>query len=80
VTTTRRAVPATLVQAHEVLRGQRPKLDAPRSAWAAFHRRSAKVYSEVAKVDTAHQYEALQYARIEMERAGEIEDGPTRTK
>lgn len=66
--------PATLAEAHDVLWRRRPKQDAHPLEWVAFHRHSAQVYSETAKVDVRHQHEATQYAGIEIRRAREIED------
>jgi hypothetical protein len=43
-----------------------------------FHRRSAEIYAEVAKVDRAHRHEAGYWAGAEIRRAREIEDGVTR--
>lgn len=68
-----RTAPASLTEAHEVLRRQRPSRDAAPSEWVAFHRRSADVYAATAKVDLRHQHEATQYAGIEIRRAREIE-------
>lgn len=67
------AVPSSLVEAHEVLWRQRPSRDAAAAEWVAFHRRSASVYAETAKVDVRHRHEASQYAAIEIRRAREIE-------
>ena len=66
--------PATLAEAHDVLGRRRPKRDADPSEWVAFHRHSAEVYSETAKVDLRHQHEATQWAGAEIRRAREIED------
>ena len=66
--------PATLMQAHEVLRTQRPKLADEPAAWITFHRHSAEVYAAVAQVDTDHRYEAQVLAGQEIRRAREIED------
>src|SRR5262245_50433988 len=65
--------PATLAEAHEVLWRQRPARDADPSAWVAFHRHSATVYAQTAKVDQRHRHEATQYAGIEIRRARDIE-------
>lgn len=67
-------VPSTLAEAHEVLYQWRPRLDAGPRKWAEFHRLSADVYANVAKVDTRHRYEASQWVRAEIRRAREIED------
>jgi hypothetical protein len=67
------AVPASLFEAHEVLWRQRPSRDADPVEWVAFHRRSAAVYAEIAKVDVRHRHEATQYAACEIRRAREIE-------
>jgi hypothetical protein len=65
--------PKTLSEAHEVLWRQRPAWDADPLEWVAFHRHSATVYSQTAKVDLRHQHEASQCAGIEIRRAREIE-------
>jgi hypothetical protein len=67
-------MPATLVEAHEVVRRQRPKLaDEPR-AWVAFHRRSAEIYSAVAEVDGRRRHEARYYAGREIRQARAVEN------
>jgi hypothetical protein len=66
-------VPASLFDAQEVLWRQRPGRDADPSDWVAFHRHSADVYAQTAKVDVRHQHEATQYAGIEIRRARDIE-------
>lgn len=66
--------PSTLAEAHEVVWRRRPRRDADPLEWVAFHRHSAKVYSETAKVDLRHHHEATQYAGLELRRAREIED------
>jgi hypothetical protein len=70
--------PATLTEAHEVLVRLRPRHDAEPLVWVEFHRRSAAVYAEVAKVDQAHRQEAGYWAATEIRRAREIEDGVAR--
>ena len=67
--------PATLTEAKELLRHERPRLDAEPLVWVAFHRRSAEVYGQVAQVDLAHRYEAHAHAGQEIRQAREIEDG-----
>jgi hypothetical protein len=42
--------------------------------WARFHRHSAEVYANTAKVDERHQHEATHWAGAELRRAREIED------
>lgn len=69
-----RALPSTLAEAHDMVWRQRPARDAAPSEWVAFHRRSATVYAQTAKVDLRHQHEATQCAGIEIRRAREIED------
>lgn len=66
--------PATLAEAHDVLWRRRPKRDANPLEWVAFHRHSAEVYAQTAKVDLRHQHEATQWAGAEIRRAREIED------
>ena len=66
--------PATLMEAHELVRQHRPKLDAEPLVWVAFHRRSAEIYGQIAKVDPSHRYEAQAYAGQEIRKAREIED------
>jgi hypothetical protein len=66
--------PATLAEAHEVLWRQRPARDADPSVWVDFHRHSAKVYAQTAKVDLRHQHEAAQCAGLEIRKARTIED------
>jgi hypothetical protein len=39
-------VPATLDEAHDVLRRQQPAKDADPLTWMAFHRHSAQVYEQ----------------------------------
>ena len=68
-----RSAPRSLTEAREVAGRGRPARDAGPVAWAAFHRRNATVYAEVAKVDTRHHHEASQYAAVELRRAREIE-------
>jgi hypothetical protein len=68
-----RTVPATLTEAHEVLRRQQPARDADPRDWAAFHRHSSAVYTQTAKVDLRHRYEATQCAGLEMRKARDIE-------
>jgi hypothetical protein len=68
-----RVVPATLYDAREALQRQRPARDADPLVWVAFHRHSADVYAQTAKVDVRHQHEATQFAGIEIRRAREIE-------
>lgn len=67
------AVPSSLSEAHEVLWRQRPSRDAAPAEWVSFHRRSADVYVQTAKVDVRHRHEATQCAAIEIRRAREIE-------
>jgi hypothetical protein len=65
--------PSTLSEAHDVVWRMRPSRDADPLEWAAFHRRSAEVYSRTAKVDLRHHHEATQCAGIEIRRARDIE-------
>jgi hypothetical protein len=74
VTKRKKRMPATLAEAKELLSRQQPKSYAEPLVWVAFHRRSAEVYGQVAKVDLAHQYEAQAYAGQEIRKAREIED------
>jgi hypothetical protein len=67
-------VPATLDDAHDVLRRQQPAKDADPLEWVAFHRHSAQVYEQTSKVDLRHKYEALQCAGLEIRKARDIED------
>jgi hypothetical protein len=66
--------PSTLAEAHDLLWRRRPKRDADPSEWVAFHRQSAEVYSETAKVDLQYRREATRWAGVEIRRAREIED------
>ena len=66
--------PATLAEAHDVLWRQRPARGADLREWVAFHRHSAAVYAETAKVDLRHQHEATQCAGIEIRKARTIEE------
>jgi hypothetical protein len=66
--------PVTLSEAHEVLIRGRPRLDAAPRAWVVFHRHSAEVYANVAKVDIGHCHEATHCAGVELRQAREIED------
>jgi len=65
--------PATLAEAHEVLWRQRPAQDAEPLVWVEFHRHSAEVYAQTAKVDLRHRYEATQCAGLEIRKARDIE-------
>jgi hypothetical protein len=65
--------PRTLAEAHEALRRVRPAQDADPSEWVAFHRHSARVYGQVAKVDGRHQHEATRCAGLEIRQARDIE-------
>lgn len=67
-------VPATLDDAHDVLRRQQPAKGADPQKWVAFHRHSAQVYEQTSKVDLRHKYEALQCAGLEIRKARDIED------
>jgi hypothetical protein len=67
-------MPATLAEAKELLQRQRPKSWAEPLVWVAFHRRSAEIYGQVARVDRAHRFEAQAYAGQEIRQAREIED------
>jgi hypothetical protein len=51
-------LPATLVEAHDLLQRERPRLADKPQAWIAYHRRSAEVYAHVAKTDLRHKHEA----------------------
>jgi hypothetical protein len=70
---TQRTVPSSLIEAHEVLRRQRPARDADPLKWVALHRHSAEIYAATAKLDLRHRHEATQFAGIEIRRAREIE-------
>jgi hypothetical protein len=72
--TARADTPASLAEAHEVLCRLRPRTDADPRVWARFHRHSAEVYANTAKVDERHQHEATHWAGAELRRAREIED------
>jgi uncharacterized protein YecT (DUF1311 family) len=69
----RQVAPTTLAETHEVLRLRRPKVDADPRVWIDFHRHSAELYAQAAKVDTLHRHEASQWAVTETRRAREIE-------
>lgn len=62
--------PATLQQAHDLLRRVRPR-DACVSAerWQAYHDEAARLYAAVAKIDTDHHFEALTFASAAKEDA-----------
>ena len=66
--------PATLDEAREVLWRQRPARGADPRELVAFHRHSAQVYAQVARVDLRHRYEATQCAGLEMRQARKIEE------
>lgn len=68
------AVAASLAEAHEILRSQRPDQGADLRDWVAFHRLSAKVYVETAKIDRRHRHEAVHCAGLEIRKARGIED------
>lgn len=74
MTRDQRVVPSTLEEAHDVLWRQRPDRGADVSEWIAFHRHSAMVYVQTAKVDVRHQHEATQCAGLAIRRARLIED------
>lgn len=62
--------PATLQQAHDLLRRTRPRgarVSADR--WRAYHEQAARVYAAVAQVDTDHHFEALTFASAAKEDA-----------
>ena len=61
--------PATLAEAHEVLWHQRPARNADVSEWIAFHRHSATVYAQTAKIDLRHRHEATECAGLAIRRA-----------
>ncbi|MFC4856767.1 AMED_5909 family protein [Actinophytocola glycyrrhizae] len=65
--------PRTLAEVHEMLIHARPARDAEPSEWITFHRSSADVYAQTAKVDVRHRHETTQYAGMEIRRAREIE-------
>lgn len=65
--------PATLTEAHDVLWHQRPARDADPLVWVDFHRRSARVYGQVAGIDVRHRHEAIQCAGMEIRKARDIE-------
>jgi hypothetical protein len=69
-----RVVPSTLAEAHDVLWRERPAQGADLREWVVFHRHSAEVYTETAKVDQRHYHEAVQCAGIEIRKARAIED------
>jgi hypothetical protein len=66
-------MPSTLDEAHEMCWRQRPSQDAGPLEWVAFHRRSAEMYAQAAKVDLRHKHEASQYAGMAIRRARDIE-------
>ena len=66
--------PQTLAEAHEILQRARPRVGADPLAWVRFHRFSADVYANTAKVDLRHKHEATHWAGAEIRRAREIED------
>ena len=74
-------IPATLEEAHELLRKAQPGRDATQGAWLAYHWHAVEVYAEVAEVDRAHHYEALFFATFAQRKTilfrGSDEDVPT---
>jgi hypothetical protein len=68
------AAPTRLMQAHEVLSGERPNEAAKSEAWLAYYRRSAQVYATVAEIDRGHHHEALYWSSREEHKAREIEE------
>lgn len=70
--TTAPGPPRTLMQAHEALVRIRPKKDAPRAAWLAYHQQSAALYTELAEIDRGHHHECLYWAEREQEKAQKI--------
>ncbi len=64
--------PATLQQAHDLLRRERPDIGAPASAWVAFHQKAASLYAKVAETDSDHHFEALAFASIAREDAEKV--------
>jgi hypothetical protein len=74
VRTEKRTDPTTLIQAHELLSGERPYADAGPEMWLAYYRRSAAVYAEVAEIDRWHHHEALYWSSREERKVREIEE------
>lgn len=64
--------PATLQQAHDLLRRERPNVGASTSAWVAFHEKAASLYATVAETDADHHFEALAFASIAREDAEKV--------
>jgi RNA-splicing ligase RtcB len=62
--------PATLQQAHDLLRRVRPRgAHVSADRWQAFHEEAARVYAVVAQIDTDHHFEALTFAAAAQEDA-----------
>lgn len=64
--------PRTLAEAHEMLAGIRPALQAPLIEWLSYYQRSAALYAEVAEIDRGHHHETLFMAERERQRLKEI--------
>jgi hypothetical protein len=71
-------LPATLMEAHELLTHVRPAHDASARTWLDYYRHSAAVYSEVAEIDRGHHHEALYWANRERVKANRLADEITK--
>lgn len=65
--------PATLADVHEALRRLQPAEDADLLEWVKFHRYSASVYAQTAKVYARYRDESQQCAGTEIRKARDIE-------
>lgn len=66
-------MPASLMEAHQLLSHMRPAVGAPREKWLAFYRRSAQVYLEMAEIDRGHHHEAMYWAARERTKANKLQ-------
>lgn len=69
----KKAVPQTLMQAHEQLVHIRPCRKASLPVWLSYYQHSVEVYEQVAKTDPGHDGEALYWAQRERVHAWGIE-------
>ena len=69
----KKAVPQTLMQAHEQLVHSRPCRKASLPVWLSYYQHSVEVYEQVAKTDPGHDGEALYWAQRERVHARGIE-------
>jgi hypothetical protein len=65
--------PATLQQAHDLLRRTRPRgAQVSAERWRSYYDEAARIYATVAEIDTDHHHEALHYASVSREDAEKL--------